>query len=100
MKLQRAASNRHPGEQGFFLVVVMLILATIMLIYVATNHRRTVSISGKAMVSIFRQRFSTGEAAAGLGLRGLADQTPAPTKMVTSFTNPRSGVGQRPAEPR
>ena len=44
MKLNRASQNRRPGEQGFFLVVVMLILATIMLIYVATNHRRLTNL--------------------------------------------------------
>jgi hypothetical protein len=44
MKLNRALQNRRPGEQGFFLVTVMLILATIMLIYVATNHRRLTNL--------------------------------------------------------
>jgi uncharacterized membrane protein len=44
MKLNRPSQNRHRNAQGFFLVVVMFILATIMLIYLAANSRRLINL--------------------------------------------------------
>ena len=44
MKLNHPSQNRRRTEQGFFLVVVMFILATIMLIYLAANSRRLANL--------------------------------------------------------
>jgi len=44
MKLNRPSQNRRRAERGFFLVVVMFILATIMLIYLAANSRRLINL--------------------------------------------------------
>lgn len=45
MKLNHSSQNRRPREQGFFLVIVMLMLASIMLLYVAANSRRLVNLN-------------------------------------------------------
>ena len=44
MTLTRSPHTRRSREQGFFLVIVMLILAVIMLLYGATNGRRLANL--------------------------------------------------------
>lgn len=44
MKLNHSSPDRRPGQQGFFLAVVMFILVTIMLIYLAANSRRLANL--------------------------------------------------------
>lgn len=44
MKSNRAFQNRRPRERGFFLVIVMLMLVSIMLLYVAANGRRLTNL--------------------------------------------------------
>ena len=44
MKLNRSSPNCRRAEKGFFLTVVMFILATIMLIYLAANSRRLANL--------------------------------------------------------
>jgi hypothetical protein len=44
MKSDCASQTRRPREQGFFLVIVMLIMASIMMIYVAANSRRLANV--------------------------------------------------------
>jgi hypothetical protein len=44
MNLNCKNSNRRAGERGFYLVVVMLIMASIMLIYLAVNTSRLGSL--------------------------------------------------------
>ena len=44
MKLNRKNLNRRAGERGFYLVVVLLIMASIMLIYLAVNTSRLGSL--------------------------------------------------------
>jgi hypothetical protein len=40
MNLNRRTTNRRAGERGFYLVVVLLIMASIMMIYLAVNTSR------------------------------------------------------------
>lgn len=47
MNINRSSPDRRPGQQGFFLVVVMFILATIMLIYLAANSRRLANLKSE-----------------------------------------------------
>jgi hypothetical protein len=44
MNLKCKNSNRRAGERGFYLVVVMLIMTSIMLIYLAVNTSRLGSL--------------------------------------------------------
>jgi hypothetical protein len=44
MNLNCKNSNRRAGERGFYLVVAMLIMASIMLIYLAVNTSRLGSL--------------------------------------------------------
>jgi Tfp pilus assembly protein PilX len=44
MKLNRTSQNHRPRERGFFLVIVMLMLASIMMLYVAANSRRLTNL--------------------------------------------------------
>lgn len=47
MKLNRSSQNRRTRERGFFLVIVMLIMASIMMIYVAANSRRLTNLKNE-----------------------------------------------------
>ena len=47
MKLNRPSQTCHRAEQGFFLTVMMFILATIMLIYLAANSRRLANLKSE-----------------------------------------------------
>ena len=47
MKLNRSSQNRRARERGFFLVIVMLIMASIMMIYVAANSRRLTNLKNE-----------------------------------------------------
>jgi hypothetical protein len=47
MNLNCKNSNRRAGERGFYLVVVMLIMASIMLIYLAVNTSRLGSLKNE-----------------------------------------------------